>query len=333
VPTDILTASGTWQRYPGVTKATFGCYGAGSGGNNPDDTPNDRGGSGGGYGEKQFTGITSSGVGVTVGIGGLGANGGAATDGGDSYIDIDGGATLKGLGGLADDGFGGLTPGTGIGTTTHHGGIGDTGDGNDGGGGGGGAGSTGDGGDALAEAVGSGGSGGGGDGGRIGDGNAPGGGGGGAPSAPAGNGGDGQVAVTYSVGSLVSVASPSNTSSGSTLSTSTVQVKDVDGSADTHADTAGAGNTVTASLTTVSGSGSLSGTTTKAYGTGADGSKSNFTDLVVSGGGTFKITWTDDQTGITVDSSSFTITAPPASPWCPNDDTPRRSSRIVHLPY
>jgi hypothetical protein len=312
MPIEVFTTPGanTWQRPPGVTTAEFAVWGGGAGGNNPDDTSNDRGGAGGGFGKKTFTGVTSSGVGLTIGAGGLGANGGAATAGGDTYIDIDSGSTLIGYGALPDDGIGGGTPGDGLGSVHHSGGLGDTGDGNDGGGGGGAGGSASDGGNALAETPGAGGSGtnAGGAGGHLSDGIAPGGGGGGAPSSPAYNGGDGRVSVNYALGSLTITNQPSNANSGAVIAAPvTVRIFTAGTVADTHASTAGAGNTVSAAI--LSGSGVLSGTTSSAYGTGADGSIAQFDDLVVSGSGSFTLRFTDDATGIHVDSSSFTITS------------------------
>jgi hypothetical protein len=101
---------------------------------------------------------------------------------------------------------------------------------------------------------------------------------------------------------------PANVNSGSPLSTFTARIKFASGTPDTNASTAPAGNTCTVTVET--GSGTITaGTTSRAYGTGADGSKANFDDIVITGSGSHTLRITDDVSGAYVVTSSFTVTA------------------------
>lgn len=325
----------SWQRLPGITKTTDTPRGA-AGGGGGSNTSSDAGGAGGGeLRRKVFTGITAASVTYTVGGGGSGGADGSTdgSAGGDSFRED--GSELYAFGGQggqcsSNGGAGGLGGTGGVGTDGFRGGNGSAGDGSSGGGGGACADSNSDGNDAsgstggAAPADGIGGKGsssqGPGFGGSSGD--SIGGGASGAGIAndvdlSGGMGPDGGYRIDVDDFPTLDVPTqPANTASGVTIATFTARMLDNDsGSPDTNADTAGAAAGVTISLT--AGPGSItSGTTTKAYGSGADGSKVNFDDIVVTGstGGTYKFTFTDNATGVTVDSATFTITAPTTVP-------------------
>jgi hypothetical protein len=332
MPTDTFTSSGTWNRLAGVTKGTVeaGGPGGGSGGNSEGG-----GGGGGGWSSADITGLTAAGYSVTIGSPGSpgDSSGSTAGDGGDTYWD-DGSLVLAhggggGQGGPFPGGAGGAGAAAGVGDVANTGGNGGNRGTSAGGGGGGGASGPGNGVAGSDGDSGVGGAGGssvtpGGNGGDDNNGAADGqtagtflsGGGAGGCGGDSGNGpfnggtgGPCGLAITYSLGTLDVPTQPSAVNSGSPIPTFTARIKDVDGSPDTNADTAGAGNTCTVTIET--GSGTITGgTTSRAYGTGADGSKANFDDIVVTGSGSHTLRITDDVSGVYVVTSSFTVTAP-----------------------
>lgn len=123
----------------------------------------------------------------------------------------------------------------------------------------------------------------------------------------------GAVIVTFKAGSaggtahhLAMATQPGNGTTGIVLPTQpAVVVQDV-----SNATVSGDTSNVTAALNVVSGSGTLSGTTTKAAVAGV----ASFTDLKVTGTGTFTITFTDGAL-TSVTSASFTIASRPNSPY------------------
>jgi hypothetical protein len=324
MPSDLYDTAGsiTWDRKPGVTKFTFKGTGGGGGGLAGDGSNSGNGGGGGGYVEAEFTGLSDPSYSGVLGAGGLGEDPDISqpvSSGGDTYINV--GDDLAQADGGADGSArvgGSWTATSGAGFNGGTGGLGGTGGEVSGAGGGGGAGDTGDGGDGHdfspssdgfggAGAATRGGNGGDGDvGGNGSDGSQYGGGGAGATSGRGGNGASGFVEVAFEYGTLVVTVQPSTTDSGLPIATITVQIKDIDGAADTSADTAAAGNLISVAI--LSGAGSFTaGTTTKAYGSGANGSLADFNDLVITGAGPFVLRFTDAVTGIFVDTDSFTI--------------------------
>jgi hypothetical protein len=367
MPTEFASGS-QWNRPPGVTDPLVhigGATGGGGGGNA--DGPG--GGAGAGaYANKQFSGLTFDNIAIQISSGG--SQGVGSADGGDATDGIWGdGSQLKAPGGKGgksgtNGGAGGLggQAADGVGDVVFPGGNGGNGADNAGGGGGGSAGDTGAGGNGSDGASGVGGNGGsagtgttitgiggnsgGDDDGDGGNGTGAGGShvGGGAPGGAGkddgggdhngGNPGDGSTRVDYSNPIIDVTTQPTNTNSGSTISTFTSRIKNSAGTPDTHASACvSRGNTCSIAWTDVTGSSSIStGTTTRAYGSGADGSKANFDDIVMAGGGTGYFTITDNQTGVSVTTSTITITAAPSQPFVDSGDAQRIPARIKHVP-
>ena len=219
----------SWLCPAGVTSVLAECWGAGAGG-----AAGGGGGGGGEYAAAAVAVVPGTTYQVVVGDGGDGSNGYGASGGGNSSF---GGNLVTAHGGQAssDGGYSGGPGGTGSSASTHHnGGAGGTSPSSGGGGGSsGGSGSAGNvgasgsggGGGAGGSAVTGGGPGGAGSGGSS-NGNSPasgpGGGGGGSGSgyywsqASGGSGRDGQVQLTYTVGSGTAV-SGSPTTFGATI--------------------------------------------------------------------------------------------------------------------
>jgi hypothetical protein len=218
---DIITASGTYTIPAGVTEITVEAWGGGGGGGDGANTGGG-GGGGGAYASKTFTVTPLDDYTVTIGAGGSRATTsvGAGGTGGDTSFGTDviakGGAGGSGANSAnAAGGAGGSGAGS-TGTTTYSGGNGGTGlnAGDLGGGGGGAAGATGVGGNASNQTAGTG-TGEGGSGGVGGanagsgaDGSVPGGGGGGGENNSAGstgNGARGQIKVSYTLPTPITV--------------------------------------------------------------------------------------------------------------------------------
>lgn len=305
MPTDLISFGTPWYRKPGLNDATFVAIGRGGDGADGDTSTGGGGGSGGQKAataetvlDDEYNFDTSSGQAyiyrgnlggspvrickAATGVDASGATGGVgASDTGEGDVVTDG--DPGGDGQSVDDGG---APGDG----------GNAGDGS--GSENGGAGGTG-----FSSGVGQD-PGGGGQGGR------------GDAVSPSGKGSGGAPAgyAIYTVGILDVPTQPANANSGDVLSTFTARISDWTNTPDTDADSAPAGNSCT--LTLISGPGAITaGTTSRAYGTGADGSTADFDDIVISGAtGVYQFRITDDVTGVTVDTATFTITATAGSP-------------------
>jgi hypothetical protein len=201
-----------------------------------------------------------------------------------------------------------------VGFSCHSGGAQGAGDGFGNGGGGGGAGGpTSDGADgADAADGGTGGAGGGGSAGAGGDGGASGfdggngsdyggGPGGAGDGGTVGSPGGAHLTISYDYGSIAITTQPPSTGTGGVaLGTNpVVEMRDQDNVLDDSAT-----STLSVSLVTVSGSGSIGGDTSIAWSSGV-GTGS----ITISGAGVFKLRFTDDMTGVSVDSNQITISA------------------------
>lgn len=191
MPTDIITASGTYALPAHVGPVIVECWSGGAGGAA---APGNYGGGGGSYAKRVFTTLAAGNYSVTIGAGGTagvaGVNGGAPTGGGATYWAD--GSQVRASGNLADPSVGAPNDlGDSAGTTIMGGEDGEDSVAGAGGAGGNAAnsgGAGGDGGSATENA------------GNGGDGEAPGGGGGGGGTNDSGAGGRGEIRVTYATG-------------------------------------------------------------------------------------------------------------------------------------